>query len=858
MTSSVQVNSLILSYRSYPSASLCPLLPKQNMLKKTHSQLPLWLAVLLCVVLSPLTQADLFLMQCQAKSENLNNLLASDLCNLDAPNTQWVYNKADWVMVDAAASRCCGSASGSQFFSTGPERFIELKQNIGKDKVLPFIKAIDKGHVTANVRVSIESFSSSKNSSVELIFYDDKGNPLEAGPLLVDNNSFFSQTYLPFDVPASARSFDVIVTSLSSSTTCYDGFVVYLEESYLDNEKINMYENISTISFILSIAYIIIIPPIILIFGRNNVPFPIPINLLKRRKDNRIAIILFGMVAQLIFVSAIHIVNGSNNLQSMFSIDPTVAKYTKGIFLILEVILKGLMLYPLFLCYEQSHKLIGSIFGLIVSVTIFAQYFTQVMVNYYMLIGLRKVIEIIALIPVVAFNLILIVYFLACVFAAKVPRTQEAVLAQSSDTLYVKDLLLKKKMEFKADRAPPGFFETIFHPTRYFSYRKYKRSLVRYIEIPDMIHFTLVTITLIILQLMIFAVVTLYNIIRSVGACTLSSLINLASSLGGPMTDELGTASQVLTSMNASTYLAVILGGFGIIFFVSGIKYRFQRDIVQLRLGNYGLFHNRRKNSVNMTHYLAFYGSALGNAFFASLVVIFQLFLIFTLISAMILIPYVRDKVVRWLLLSALVPFFISWATAKIVSLITSILFIVSGTKFWLKRRTVFMHWSFLAIFVHIPGGITGWFGRMVKAFFTIFLFSSRVDRSVLHTNLRSNDGGYNSYLGFLLAEHYYYNPINMVFVCLMLNIPYDHESPIISDSFQWRKLVRTPSIFLEKYEKGEDMKSVTVITNVLDNRRKIARNRWHLAYTLLNNPKVRDLRRHVEESKSDSDSDSD
>ncbi|ORX63428.1 hypothetical protein K493DRAFT_309909, partial [Basidiobolus meristosporus CBS 931.73] len=484
------------------------------------------------------------------------------------------------------------------------------------------------------------------------------------------------------------------------------------------------------------------------------------------------------------------------------------------------------------------------------------QYLSLIVETYFVRKGFTKITEILSFVPVVAFTLILILYFLACMFSAKASRSQESVLAYSSDFQYVKNMLTTKKMEFQTGRAPPGFFTTILHPSKYFSYRKYKHDIVRYIETPDMIHFTLATITLIIVQVMIYLVVELYYIVQSSAACIVTEFVAIGNQKDGVLAEDMKTASNVLIAMKASTFLAVILGGFGVILFSTGIKYRFQRDLVQLRLGNYALFHHRKSNGTNMNDYLKFYGAALGNAFFASLVVIIQLFLVLILISAVVLIVPVRNFVLRWLLLSFFLPLVISWVTSKVVALITTVFFIIPGTKFWLKRRNGFMHWSFLATFVHIPSGVTGWVGRMIKAFFTIFLFSSRVDRNVLHVNLRSSDSGYTAYLGLLLSEHYYYNPINMVFLCLMLGKTH-HEAPLKMEASSWRKLIRPPSIFVDdKADINEEMKPITIMTVSHEGRRLIARNRWHLAYTLINNPKLRDLRRHGEARSSKSESD--
>ncbi|ORX76505.1 hypothetical protein K493DRAFT_363692 [Basidiobolus meristosporus CBS 931.73] len=714
-------------------------------------------------------------------------MLPSDRCDLDAPNTPWVFKNDEWIMLNGL---CC-SATAIRPNPPAQESLIELKQTVGKEKIAPFISKIDKGLMVAKIRYSSESIIaistaySFKDTNLTLAFYDANNAVIDQVQGL-NRDSWPIESYQPFEVPPNTRSIDLILQASSHGVKCFNGFVLYLEQAYYDAYIVKHFENISVAAMCVSMGAIIVVPFLILIFGRNNIPFPIPINLLKRRKDNRISIVLFGIVAQLVF-------------------------YTKGLFLILLLLWNGLLLYPLFLCYEQSHKLLGSILGVIVSAALFLQYIGNIVEAYYRELGFGRITTIMSNVPVVLFTFILIIYFLACMFSARASRSQEA-----------------------DDKSPPGFFATIRHPGEVLSYRRYKRDIVRYVEIPDMIHFTLATITLIIMQAVAFG-----------------------NEMGGVLGEDMDTAGKVLLAMKASTFLSVLVGGFGIILFTSGVKYRFQRDLVQLRLGNYSLFHHRKGNDISMNDFLKFYGAAIGNAFFASLVVIIQLFLILILISAIVLIIPVRNFIVRWLLLSFLLPIFISWVISKLVGLITTLIFIIPGTKFWLRRRNGFMHWSFLAIFVHIPSGITGWVGRMIKAFFTIFMFSSRVDRNVLHVNLRSSDSGYNAYLGLLLSEHYYYNPINMVFLCLMLGKSH-HEAPLKIESNSWRKLIRSPFALVgDKEDVVEEMKSITIMTARLESRRLVARNRWHLAYTLVNNPKLRDLRRHGESRSSKSESNS-
>ncbi|ORX63427.1 hypothetical protein K493DRAFT_13938 [Basidiobolus meristosporus CBS 931.73] len=105
-----------------------------------RTALLLWLSVVFYVAIAPLVKADLFLMQCQVNSEGLKNLLASDRCDLNTPNTPWVFQKDSWTMFNGL---CC-AADVLRQTPAQQETYIELKQTIGKEKLAPFISSIDK------------------------------------------------------------------------------------------------------------------------------------------------------------------------------------------------------------------------------------------------------------------------------------------------------------------------------------------------------------------------------------------------------------------------------------------------------------------------------------------------------------------------------------------------------------------------------------------------------------------------------------------------------------------------------------------------------------------------------------------
>jgi hypothetical protein len=126
-----------------------------------------------------------------------------------------------------------------------------------------------------------------------------------------------------------------------------------------------------------------------------------------------------------------------------------------------------------------------------------------------------------------------------------------------------------------------------------------------------------------------------------------------------------------------------------------------------------------------------------------------------------------------------------------------------SGGKFLaITNRNGFSWFSYFALFYNAIVGFVGAIIRVLLSllFGTLLLF--RLDQNIMIRGFEFADWGHKTYLGFLYVEHTYNNPVANTFVALLTGPRQDKE---------------------------------------VMNRR--IRNRWLVAYTLINNPSLRPLR---------------
>ncbi|XP_062517423.1 stimulated by retinoic acid gene 6 protein-like isoform X2 [Corticium candelabrum] len=131
-----------------------------------------------------------------------------------------------------------------------------------------------------------------------------------------------------------------------------------------------------------------------------------------------------------------------------------------------------------------------------------------------------------------------------------------------------------------------------------------------------------------------------------------------------------------------------------------------------------------------------------------------------------------------------------------------------------ISNRRLFHCVSFFSFFYNALIGLFSCLRRIVTGLVLGLLLIGRLDRCTLPSGWEGFDPGYRSYVGYLLLEQSYSNPYLVTFLYLLKT-----------------RQIKTPT---EKIHlQGNNIDSNQLLTY----RSQISRNRWLVAYTLINNP---------------------
>ncbi|KAI9030733.1 hypothetical protein CLU79DRAFT_802363 [Phycomyces nitens] len=239
--------------------------------------------------------------------------------------------------------------------------------------------------------------------------------------------------------------------------------------------------------------------------------------------------------------------------------------------------------------------------------------------------------------------------------------------------------------------------------------------------------------------------------------------------------------------------------------------------------------------------------SILSKGFTGTLYFMVEIALFGTGIAMLIQLDKFRDYVFR---LSGygvfFASFFVAWIVQLIQKRITRIVFIKKGTRFSLQNRSPLLHYWYFMMLTSMTRALTSYILRTLKLILRYPLFSLRVDRNAETWSVRRGDGGFVGYMGMLLAENEYNNPIMLVFIECIL----DHIPPPLSNSTDTNTPCQKHSALsdserneIELYEASPGLATLLPVQPIYPRsahwRQIRARTRWFLAYTLINNPMV-------------------
>lgn len=154
------------------------------------------------------------------------------------------------------------------------------------------------------------------------------------------------------------------------------------------------------------------------------------------------------------------------------------------------------------------------------------------------------------------------------------------------------------------------------------------------------------------------------------------------------------------------------------------------------------------------------------------------------------------------------------------------------------NRRGYFVFVYFM-YFYNMYIGIASCVLRILKALIIGLLFLSRLDKCNLPERYKILDPGYKSYIGFMCVERCHTNPVMITFVKLLSLTFASSQTKLPSpDTRRMTLKYLVSNIFdYQEFEGGRYEQSI-------GNRSSIARRRWFLFYTLINNPTLCPLRK--------------
>ncbi|RUS17635.1 retinol binding protein receptor-domain-containing protein [Endogone sp. FLAS-F59071] len=592
----------------------------------------------------------------------------------------------------------------------------------------------------------------------------------------------------------------------------------------------------------------------------------IPLRLLQRQPNRPVLVAILIVTGSIIFDDAWYlVVIGENWLTD--ALGPRL----KVIALFLTFLLDGCIFYPLLLCYQLSHESrIASMLGFYVILMlllyrIFAEanaFIFQFSLQYFSLI-----LQAVGQIPTIIATFVVMIYFLLRTIATPSEASElNFRKLEPIEELYVATLF-KRKFQVKR-YIPVGLFSKLISVILCRGWPKDPEKSKKFdtwmdffmdkfgvdplIRIPLVLIASLWILVLVLYQLALYFVILFlkFDGLATQYVCYAAPILTGLNAISsGSLDDELNVANSIYTAMQCVMWIGGFGSGVVTIIYSMGILRRFTKDIRRIRRGDYSIFQGKKNNSSKLDDSLRFMGSVVGFGFQGTFIFIIEILIIGFAITLIAEIDAIRNSLANWLANSF---FFISIVVSIVFRMIqtqiTQQVFVASGSRFDLRFREPFYHYAWFMMIASFASGMTSFFVRAIKLILRFTFFSIRIDRNIETWAVRKGDGGFSAWLGFLLVEHNFNNPIMIVFLEHLsghyrFNLKNGIQSKdqlegtylsktYVGDTEKW---LPTPSSELDK-QIGKTDKSVL---------RKRARTRWFLAVTLINNPLLRAARKH-------------
>ncbi|XP_052683961.1 receptor for retinol uptake stra6-like isoform X2 [Crassostrea angulata] len=206
----------------------------------------------------------------------------------------------------------------------------------------------------------------------------------------------------------------------------------------------------------------------------------------------------------------------------------------------------------------------------------------------------------------------------------------------------------------------------------------------------------------------------------------------------------------------------------------------------------------------------------------------FLLLLIISIVIATIVTLWdvIKDLILQQIMI--LWPVLITSLVLNILQLVLSkFLFLQeNGDILAMDNRRLFFIFTYFMFFYNIFIGIFSCLMRIIKAIILGALFLPRLDHSTLPKKFQRMDPGFDAYCGFMHVESTHTNPVAMVFISIL------QAESLTALKKKEKKILNI--VLRDEYQE------------MLAKKRRKARWKWLLAYTLVNNPEISLQRRLV------------
>ncbi|XP_056136244.1 STRA6-like isoform X2 [Lampris incognitus] len=142
-----------------------------------------------------------------------------------------------------------------------------------------------------------------------------------------------------------------------------------------------------------------------------------------------------------------------------------------------------------------------------------------------------------------------------------------------------------------------------------------------------------------------------------------------------------------------------------------------------------------------------------------------------------------------------------------------------------LNNRKAFHCFNYFFFFYNVVMGLSNCICRLLSSVIVGTWLVSRIDRTIMQRGYESMDPGYSTWIGMIFADHYHNNPVMVCFCQLLISKTLERHTVARYSTFN-----NTSSESLAKSK---------------------AKRRWTLFYTLLKNPHLILLRKHLATSSS-------